>query len=63
MVVAEAIGIGKTTFTWRLTASVPDKTRIIWLGEPPDTSEELLLFLTQELHISLESPQEFCFKG
>ena len=63
MVVAEAIGIGKTTFTWRLTASVPEKTRIIWLGEPPDTSEELLLFLTQELNISLESPQEFCFKG
>ncbi|WP_340121891.1 hypothetical protein [Methylobacter svalbardensis] len=30
-------------------ASVPEKIRIIWLGEPPDTSEELLLFLTQEL--------------
>ena len=36
-------------------ASVPEKTRIIWLGEPPDTSEELLLFLTHELHISPKS--------
>lgn len=63
MVVAGAIGTGKITFTWRLMASVREKTRIIWLDEPPDTGNELLLFPTQKLHISLESPQEFCFKG
>jgi type II secretory pathway predicted ATPase ExeA len=52
MVVAGPIGTGKTTLSQKLMVSVPDKTRIIWLGEPPDTSDELLLFLTQELHIS-----------
>ena len=55
MVVAGPIGTGKTTLSQKLMAAVPEKTRIIWLGEPPDTSEELLLFLTQELHISPES--------
>jgi type II secretory pathway predicted ATPase ExeA len=51
MVVAGPIGTGKTTLTQKLMASVPDNTQIIWLGEPPETSDELLLFLTQELHI------------
>ncbi len=55
MVMAGAIGTGKTTLSQKLMVSVPEKTRIIWLGEPPDTSEDLLLFLTQELHISPES--------
>ncbi len=61
MVVAGPI-IGKTIFTQRLIASVPEKTRIIRLGEQPDTGDELLLFLTQELlHISLNRPAEFLF--
>ena len=55
MVVAGPIGAGKTTLSQKLIVSVPEPTRIIWLGEPPDTSDELLLFLTQELHISPES--------
>ena len=55
MVVAGPIGTGKTTLSQKLMASVPEKTRIIWLGEPPDTSEELLLFLSQELHIRPKS--------
>jgi len=41
--------------TQRFMASVPEKTRIILLGEPPDTGDELLLYLIQELHISTES--------
>jgi type II secretory pathway predicted ATPase ExeA len=52
MVVAGPIGTGKTTLCQKLMVSVPEKTRIIWLGEPPDTSEDLLLFLTQEFHIN-----------
>lgn len=56
MVVVGPIGTGKTTLSQKLMMSVPEKTRIIWLGEPPDTSEELLLYLTQELHISPELP-------
>lgn len=52
MVVAGPIGTGKTTLSQKLMVSVPKNTRIIWLGEPPDTSDELLLFLSQELHIS-----------
>lgn len=56
MVVAGPIGTGKTTLSQKLIISVPEQTRIIWLGEPPDTSEELLLFLSQELHISHDSP-------
>jgi type II secretory pathway predicted ATPase ExeA len=55
MVVVGPIGTGKTTLSQKLMVSVPDKTRIIWLGEPPVTSEELLLFLTQELHINPEA--------
>ncbi|WP_245598767.1 ExeA family protein [Methylomicrobium lacus] len=56
MVVAGPIGTGKTTLSQKLIISVPEQTRIIWLGEPPETSEELLLFLTQELHISPQLP-------
>jgi len=55
MVIVGPIGTGKTTLSQKLMVSVPEKTRIIWLGEPPDTSEDLLLYLTQELHISPES--------
>ena len=62
MMVAGPIGAGKTTLSQSLMVSVPEKTRIIWLDEPPDTSEELLLFLTQELHISPEiRPIRFLF--
>ena len=53
----EPIGTEKTTFTPKLMASVPEKTRIIWLGEPPTTNDELLLFLIQELHISPKSSE------
>lgn len=56
MVLAGPIGTGKTTLTQKLMVSVPEQTRIIWLGEPPDTSDELLLFLAQELHIKPETP-------
>jgi type II secretory pathway predicted ATPase ExeA len=55
MVVAGPIGTGKTTLSQKLIVSVPEKTRVIWLGEPPETSDELLLFLTHELHITPES--------
>ena len=54
MVLAGPIGTGKTTLTQKLMVSVPDKTTIIWLSEPPDTSDELLLFLSQELGIKPE---------
>ena len=57
LMVVESIGTEKTTFTPKLLASVLEKTRIIWLGEPPTTSDELLLFLTQELHISPKSSE------
>jgi len=56
IVLAGPIGTGKTTLTQKLMVSAPEKTRIIWLGEPPYTSDELLLFLTQELQIYPESP-------
>ena len=55
MVLAGPIGTGKTTLTQKLMVSVPEDTRIIWLSEPTDTSDELLLFLTQELHIKSQS--------
>jgi type II secretory pathway predicted ATPase ExeA len=55
MVVAGPIGTGKTTLSQKLMASIPENTKIIWLGEPPEDSEELLLFLTQELHIDPRS--------
>ena len=56
IVLAGPIGTGKTTLTQKLMVSVPKKTSTIWMGEPPDTSDELLLFLTQELHINPKSP-------
>ena len=46
-----AIGTRKTILTQKFMASVPDKTRIIWLDEPLDTGDDLLFFLTQELQI------------
>ncbi|MGR9087546.1 MAG: AAA family ATPase, partial [Gammaproteobacteria bacterium] len=54
MVVAGPIGTGKTTLSQKLMISVPQQTKIIWLGEPPDTSDDLLLFLTHELNIKPE---------
>jgi len=56
MILAGPIGTGKTTLTQKLMVSVPEETRIIWLSEPTDTSDELLLFLTQELHVTPKSP-------
>jgi len=38
LMAAGPIGTEKTTFTPNLMASVPEKPRIIWLGEPPTTS-------------------------
>jgi type II secretory pathway predicted ATPase ExeA len=55
MVVVGPIGTGKTTLSQKLMVSVPEQTKIVWLGEPPDTSEELLLFLMRELAITPEA--------
>lgn len=54
MVVAGPIGTGKTTLSQKLMVSVPQQTKIIWLGEPPESSDDLLLFLTHELNIKPE---------
>ena len=56
IVLAGPIGTGKTTLTQKLMVSVPEETRTIWLGEPPDTSDELLLFITRALHIHPDLP-------
>ena len=62
-VAARPTGAEKTTISQKLMTSVPEKTRIIWLDKPPDTSDELLLFLTQELHICPESSDSVRYYG
>jgi len=54
MVLAGPIGTGKTTLSQKLMVSTPQQTKIIWLGEPPDSGDDLLLFITHELNIKPE---------
>ncbi|MCI0409104.1 MAG: AAA family ATPase, partial [Acidobacteria bacterium] len=49
MVVAGPIGSGKTTLSQRLLLAVPANTKLAWLAEPPEGSEDLFLLLLQEL--------------
>ena len=61
IVVAGPIGTGKTTLGHKLMASVPEKTRIIWLGEPPDTSEGCSFSSHRSSILALNRPIRFLF--
>jgi MSHA biogenesis protein MshM len=55
MVVAGPVGSGKTTLSHKLMTELPDRVRLIWMAEPPETSIELFLFLNQELGLKPSS--------
>ena len=61
MVAAGPIGTRKTTLGHKLMASVPEKTRIIWLGEPPDTSEGCCFSSHRSSILALNRPIRFLF--
>ena len=52
MIVAGPIGAGKTTLSHKLMDELPEKTKVIWLAEPPATADDLVLFIAQALEIT-----------
>jgi type II secretory pathway predicted ATPase ExeA len=55
MVVLGPIGSGKTTLSQKIMFSIPESSKLIWMPEPPEISNDFFLLLAQEL--GSESPQ------
>lgn len=51
LAVAGPIGSGKTTLSQKLISDLPANTRLVWMAEPPKDSNELFIFLAQDLGI------------
>ena len=49
IVVTGPIGSGKTTLSQMIKADFPESIKLIWMAEPPANSNDLYLFLAQEL--------------
>lgn len=54
LAVAGPIGAGKTTLSQKLMADLSEVADIVWLAEPPESSSDLLSFLSQELGLRIE---------
>ena len=48
IIVTGPIGSGKTTMSQKVKSDFSGNTQTIWMAEPPLTSMDLFLFLTQE---------------
>lgn len=55
IVVIGPIGSGKTTLSQMIKFDFPESIKVIWMGEPPANSNNLYLFLAQELGLQPSS--------
>lgn len=58
IVVTGPIGSGKTTLSQMIRSDFPEKIRLIWMAEPPANSNDLYLFLAQELGLQPHSSEK-----
>lgn len=56
MVVAGPIGAGKTTLSQKIMFSFPESSKLIWMSEPPENSNDFFLLLAQELGGEITPP-------
>jgi MSHA biogenesis protein MshM len=58
IVVIGPIGSGKTTLSQMIKFDFPENIKVIWMGEPPANSNNLYLFLAQELGLQPSSSEK-----
>lgn len=58
IIVTGPIGSGKTTLSQMIKSDFPDNIKLIWMAEPPASSDNLYLFLAQELGLQPSSPEK-----
>ncbi|GKS69162.1 general secretion pathway protein A [Nitrosomonas sp. PY1] len=58
IVVTGPIGSGKTTLSQMIKADFPESIKLIWMAEPPANSNDLYLFLAQELELNPSSSEK-----
>ena len=57
IIVTGPIGSGKTTLSQMIKADFSKEIKLIWMAEPPGSSNDLLLFLVQELGLQPASQE------
>ena len=58
VVVTGPMGSGKTTLSQMIKADFPETIQLIWMAEPPVSSNDLYLFLAQELGLEPSSSEK-----
>ncbi len=58
VVIIGPIGSGKTTLSQMIKFDLPEDIKLIWMGEPPENSTNLYLFLAQELGLRPSSSEK-----
>lgn len=58
IVITGPIGSGKTTLSQMIKADFPESIKLIWMAEPPANSNDLYLFLAQELELNPSSSEK-----
>ena len=58
IIITGPIGSGKTTLSQMIKSDFPDSIQLIWMAEPPVNSNDLYLFLAQELELQPSSPEK-----
>lgn len=58
VVVTGPMGSGKTTLSQMIKADFPESIQLIWMAEPPISSNDLYLFLAQELGLEPSSSEK-----
>ncbi len=58
IIVTGPIGSGKTTLSQMIKSDFPDSIQLIWMAEPPANSNDLYLFLAQELELKPSSSEK-----
>ena len=58
IIITGPIGSGKTTLSQMIKSDFPDSIQLIWMAEPPVNSNDLYLFLAQELELQSSSSEK-----